>query len=273
MPKNDNMSFWTHLDVLRKVFLRCAAVWLVAAVVAFCFKQQLFDVIFAPSTNDFVLYRLMRDLSVAWGIESLYPADFKALFINTELAAQFITHMKMAAWAGVVVTMPYIVFELYRFVEPALYKNEKKHSISALVFGTLLFVCGVLLNYFVIFPFSFRFLSTYQVSAEVVNQISLSSYISSFLLLSLLMGVMFEIPLLGMFLAKMGLINAPQLRHYRRHAFVVILVIAAVITPTGDAITLMLVSLPIYLLYELTILIVKKKGVKNGVKEGVIEGS
>lgn len=261
MPKNDNMSFWNHLDVLRKVFIRCAAVWLVAAVAAFCFKQQLFDVIFAPSENDFVLYRLMRDLSVAWGIESLYPSDFKALFINTELAAQFITHMQMAAWAGVVVTMPFIIFELYRFVEPALYKNEKRYSVYALVFGTLLFVCGVLLNYFVIFPFSFRFLSTYQVSAEVVNQISLSSYISSFLLLSLLMGVMFEIPLLGLFLAKMGLINATLLKRYRRHAFVTICVIAAVITPTGDAITLMLVTLPIYLLYELTILIVKKKGV------------
>ena len=263
MPTAENMSFWGHLDVLRKVILRCAAVWLVAAVAAFCFKQPLFDVIFAPSRNDFVTYRLMRRLSEACGVASLSPPDFKVLFINTELAAQFITHMKMAAWAGVVVTMPFIIVELYGFVEPALYQNEKRHSVSALVFGTLLFALGVLLNYFVIFPFSFRFLGTYQVSAEVVNQISLSSYISTFLLLSLLMGVMFEIPLLGLFLAKMGLITASLLKKYRRHAVVVILIIAAVITPTGDAITLTLVTLPIYLLYELTILIVKNKELKR----------
>ena len=125
-------------------------------------------------------------------------------------------------------------------------------------FGVLLFALGVLLNYFVIFPFSFRFLSTYQVNEAVVNQIALSSYIDTFLMLSLLLGILFEIPILAYFLAKLGIIEASMLRHYRKHAFVVICIIAAIITPTADVFTLLLVTLPIYLLYEVSILIVRK---------------
>ncbi len=258
MPATENMSFWEHLDVLRKLFFRCAIVWLVATIVAFCFKQWLFDIVFAPSSSDFALYRLMRWLSEKTGILSLNPPDFKVSFINTELAAQFIVHVKIAALTGLIVVTPLVIVELYRFVEPALYESERRYSVRTTLFGSLLFVCGVLLNYFVIFPFSFRFLSAYQVNAAVVNQISISSYISTFLLLSLLMGVLFEIPILGFFLSKMGLLTARMLKHYRRHALVTICLIAAIITPTGDAITLMLVTLPVYLLYELSILIVKK---------------
>ena len=140
---------------------------------------------------------------------------------------------------------------------PALTLTEKRFSVRLTVTGSILFLLGVLLNYFIIFPFAYRFLSTYQVQPDVVNQITISSYISLFLVLSLLMGVLFELPVLAYFLTRMGLLSAQTMRRYRKHAFVAILIIAAVITPTGDAVTLLLVTLPIYALYLLSILVAK----------------
>ena len=155
-------------------------------------------------------------------------------------------------------------------MSPALYEKERKYSLSVIAVGTALFGLGVLLNYFVIFPFSFRFLSTYQVSAEVVNQIALSSYVSTFLMLSLLMGLLFEIPILAFFLGKLGVVDSALLKKFRRHALVAVCIVAAVITPTGDVVTLMLVTVPIYLLYELSIVIIraneKKEIVDNSLK-------
>ena len=152
---------------------------------------------------------------------------------------------------------PYLIIQLYGFVAPALYEQEKRYSVLLIFFGVLLFVLGVVLNYLIIFPFAFRFLSTYQVQEAVVNQIALKSYISTLLVLSLLMGILFEIPIVAYFLAKLGLIDAPLLRQYRKHAFVVLCIIAAVITPTADVFTLLLVTVPLYLLYEGSIRVVK----------------
>ena len=256
-------SFWDHLDVLRKVLFRCLIAWGIAAVAAFCFKDVLFGLLFAPSKDGFASYRLMAWLCATTGWQSLCPGGFEASFINTELAAQFMTHIKVALWAGLVMASPYLIVQLYGFVAPALYDNEKKQSGPILVWGTLLFVLGVLMNYFVIFPFSFRFLNNYQVYAEVHNQISLDSYISTFLMLSLLMGILFEIPIVNYLLAKAGLLQAATLKKYRRHAIVGIAIVAAVITPTGDAVTLTLVTLPIYLLYEASILIVNRTNSKS----------
>ena len=258
MSAEDARSFWDHLEEFRKVLFRCLVAWLIGAVVAFCFKDLLFRVLFAPSSADFVSYRGLCRLSQATGWASLCPGAFEAQFINTELAAQFMTHVKVALWAGLVLTFPFLLAQLYGFVVPALYERERRYTTPLLLGGTLLFVAGVLLNYFVIFPFSFRFLVGYQVYGAVVNQISLSSYISSFVMLSLLMGLLFEIPILNYFLAKMGLLTADTLKKYRRHAIVGIAIVAAVITPTGDAVTLTLVTLPIYLLYEASIGIVKR---------------
>ena len=166
--------------------------------------------------------------------------------------------MQAAFWGGLVLASPYIVYKLYGFVLPALYDHERRYLGSVLVSAILLFLCGILLNYFIIFPFTFRFLGTYQVYEGVVNQISLPSYIGAILSMSLIMGLLFEIPILAYFLARIGIVNADMLRHYRRHAIVIIVILAAVITPTGDAFTLMLVSVPIWLLYELSVWIVKK---------------
>ncbi len=258
MAKNEQqMTFWEHVEVFRKVVFRCLAVWTVCALVAFCFKDWLFGIIFAPAQADFILYRGMCKLSQLTHISVLCPGDFTAQFINIELTSQFMTHLKVALWTGVIAAFPYLIYQLYGFISPALYEQEKRYSVMLIGFGILLFALGVLLNYFIIFPFSFRFLSTYQVQEAVVNQISLKSYIDTFLMLSLLLGIVFELPILAYFLARLGIIETSMLKRYRKHAFVAICIIAAIITPTADVFTLMLVTLPIYLLYEASILIVK----------------
>ena len=258
MSEQKVSSFWDHLEVLRKVLFRCLIAWMVGAVAAFCFKNLLFGLLFAPSRDDFISYQGLAWFCQKTGWQSICPGNFQALFINTELAAQFMTHIKVALGAGLVVVSPYVLVELYGFVAPALYVREKRHAAPIIIWGTLLFVLGVLMNYFIIFPFAFRFLNDYQVYSEVKNQISLSSYVSTLLLLSLLMGALFEIPVVNYLLAKAGLLQAETLKKYRRHAIVAIAIVAAVITPTGDAVTLALVTIPIYLLYEASIIIVKR---------------
>lgn len=246
-------SFWDHLDELRSVLIRCVVAWGICAVAAFCFRDALFAFLFAPSHPDFITYRLLRSLPCGegWGEVSIS-------FINTRLAAQFTVHMQVAALAGLVIAFPYLLWQLYGFLSPALYPHEKRAAGRIIGFGTLLFLCGVALNYLVIFPFAFRFLATYQVQPEVVNRIALDSYVSTLLILSLLMGILFEMPLVAWALGKAGLLEAAWLRQYRRHALVALMILAAVITPTGDAFTLMLVTIPLYLLYELSIMVTPK---------------
>ena len=246
-------SFWDHLDELRSVLIRCVVAWGICAVAAFCFRDALFAFLFAPSHPDFITYRFLDSLPCGegWG-------EVSVSFINTRLAAQFTTHMQVAALAGLVIAFPYLVWQLYGFLSPALYPHEKRAAGRIIGFGTLLFLCGVALNYLIIFPFAFRFLATYQVQPEVVNQIALDSYVSTLLILSLLMGILFEMPLVAWALGKAGLLEAAWLRQYRRHALVALMILAAVITPTGDAFTLMLVTIPLYLLYELSIMVTPK---------------
>ena len=166
-------------------------------------------------------------------------------------------HIQAAMVAGIVVAFPYILYACYGFVAPALYEKEQHYARRLIAGSSLLFAAGVALNYLIIFPFVFRMLSGYQVYEAVPNQIGLDSYIYTLLVLSLMLGLLFELPVVMFFLAKIGLINAPLLHRYRKHAFVVLMVLAAVITPTGDAITLLLVTLPLYMLYLLSILIVR----------------
>lgn len=175
--------------------------------------------------------------------------------INTGLAEQFIIHMKVAMCAGVMCASPYLLYQLFRFVSPALYSNERKYAIRAVGGGYLMFIIGMLVSYFLIFPLTFRFLGTYQVSSDVDNMITLQSYISTLLTMSLSIGLVFEIPILSWLFAKAGFLTSGFMRKYRKHAIVAILVVAAIITPTSDVITLMVVALPMWLLYEVSILI------------------
>ena len=252
-----NKSFWEHLDELRSVIIRCVVAWAVCAAAMFCLRDYLFAFLFAPSQPDFIIYRLLNRLAEATGYQALAVAPFEPQFINTQLAAQFTTHLEVAAMVGLVLAFPYLLWQLYGFVAPALYPNEKRAAGRIICFGTVLFLAGLALNYLIIFPFAFRFLSTYQVQSQVVNQIALGSYVSTLLILSLLMGLLFEMPMVAWALAKAGILHADTLRKYRKHAFVGLMIIAAVITPTGDAFTLLLVTLPLYLLYEVSIAVIR----------------
>lgn len=247
----DQLSFWGHLEVLRHCLFRILAVTLVAGIAAFCFKNLLFSVVLAPKSPDFITYRLFERL--VGPLQS-----FEVGLINIELAQQFIIHLKVALWMGFIIVSPYVIYVLFGFVSPALYQTERKYAVRAVLGGYVMFMLGVLLNYFLIFPLTFRFLGTYQVDPSVNNVISLDSYISTLLMLSLTMGIIFELPVLCWLLAKMGIMKAAFMKKYRRHAIVAVVVLAAIITPTGDAFTLTLVALPIYLLFELSVLIVKK---------------
>lgn len=245
------MTFWDHLEELRGSLLKALAAVLVCTVAAFCCKEWLFAVVMAPSRCDFVTYRLFA--AVAGN-----SASFHVSLFNPELAQQFIVHMRMALWAGLLLVSPYLIYLLFHFVAPGLYAHERRYAVRAVGSGYVMFLAGVALNYLLIFPLAFRFLGTYQVDPSVPNQISLTSYVDMLLMLCFMMGVLFELPVLCWLLAKIGLLESGVMTRYRRHAIVVILIIAAVITPTGDAVTLSLVALPIYLLYELSIIIVKR---------------
>ena len=254
--ESEKQSFWDHLDILRVSLVKIAAVTAVFAVVAFFFKEALFSVILAPKDADFITYRWLYFFS-GW-VTDEQAQDFYVKLINTGLAQQFMIHMKVAMCTGVLCASPYILYQLFRFVSPALYANERKYVVRVVGYGGIMFMVGVLISYFLIFPLTFRFLGTYQVSDQVENMISLQSYISTLLMMSLAMGIVFEIPILSWLFAKLGFISADFMRRYRRHAVVIILVVAAIITPTSDVFTLLLVSLPMWLLYEVSILIVKR---------------
>ena len=249
--KPENLTFWDHVEVLRHCLFRILVAALVASVAAFCFKDALFSVILAPKDADFVTYRLFERISGN-------VTQFSLSLINVNLAQQFIVHMKVALYVGLLATSPYILYVLFGFIAPALYDNEKRFAVRAVASGYLMFIVGVLLNYFIIFPLTVRFLGSYQVSGEVPNLISLESYISTLLMLSFMIGVVFELPVLCWLLAKMGVLKSAFMKQYRRHAIVVIVVLAAIITPTADAFTLALVAVPIYLLFEVSVLIVKR---------------
>lgn len=215
-------------------------------LVAFAMKETLFDIVLAPSKADFFLYRII-------GAE---PFDIK--LINTGLAEQFTIHMKVALTVGLLVASPYILYLLFHFVSPALYENEKRYSVRITLSAYLMFIVGVALNYFLVFPLTVRFLGTYSVSAEIENMLTLSSYVDSMLMMSLWFGIIFELPVVCWILGRLGLLKSEWMTRYRRHAIVAILIIAAIITPTGDIFTLLVVSLPIYLLYEASAILVRR---------------
>ena len=253
MEENGGQTFWEHLDELRSALIRIICAGLLCGIVAFIFKEWLFDFILAPSKSNFITYRLFNSLSGLTGVE---VEDFSVTMINTALAQQFIIHMKTAFIVGLLCASPYILYCVMHFIAPALYNAEKRLIFGVVGSGYAMFLMGLALCYLLIFPLTFRFLGTYQVSEEVTNMISLESYISTLTGMSFMMGIVFELPLICWLMAKMGILKATMMRNYRKHAIVAILVVAAIITPTADAFTLALVSLPMYLLYEISIRVV-----------------
>ena len=240
------MTFWDHLEDLRKSIMRMAGVYILMAVVLFFFKDFLFDdVILAPSKKDFFFYRLVG-------------LDFSLSLVNIEVSAQFMIHMKVTFICALILTFPYLVFELWRFVAPALYEKEKGAVRGAFSFASVLFYLGLAVGYFIILPVMLNFFAGYQVSADVPNTFSLSSYISLFTSTIMTFGLVFEFPTIVAILSALGLVPREMMREYRRHAICAVVIVAALITPSGDPFSLLVCTVPLYMLYEFSIFVCRK---------------
>ena len=241
------MSFWDHLEDLRKSIIHVVLALVGTTVVLFLFKNLLFDgIILAPTHEEFWFYRLLG-------------MDFSLSLVNLEVAAQFMIHMKVTFLLGLVVSFPYLIYEIWKFIAPALYDNEKKAVKGAFALSSGLFYLGVAVGYLIIFPVMLYFFANYQVSADIPNTFSLSSYISLLISTVLAFGIVFEFPTVIALLSALGIVTKEMLRGFRKHAVCVVLILAAIITPTGDPFSLLVCSIPIYILYELSILMCRSQ--------------
>ena len=256
--KNDPnaMTFGGHLEVLRQMLFRIIAVVMALSIVIFCFKDWTFRILLAPSHWDFITYRYIERF-LHWLGSNFTFSEYHVNMIATELSSQFMTHVTAAVYLGLLGASPYIIYELFRFTTPALYENERRYSVRLAIIIFVLFIVGVLMSYFILFPVAFRFLGTYSVSDTVENNITLHSYISTFSTLTLIMGLVFQLPVIAFFLGKIGVVKSDFLKRYRKHALIVIMVVAAIITPP-DLMTLVLVTIPLYLLFEVSIRVIRR---------------
>jgi sec-independent protein translocase protein TatC len=252
------MSFLEHLEELRWHLIRSFIAIFLVAIVAFVFKQIVFDkIILAPKTPEFWTNRMLCKLGQFVNIQKLCinstPFKLKSIY----MAGQFLAHIKISLIAGLVIAFPYVFFEFWKFINPALYQDEKKHTKGAIFYISLLFISGVLFGYFLISPLSVHFLGNYRVSEQVQNDIVLMSYVSIVASVTLASGVLFELPAIIFFLSKVGLVTPAFLKKYRRHALIIILTLSAIITPP-DVFSQILVSFPLIFLYEISIIVSRR---------------
>lgn len=259
MAAKTEMSFWDHLEALRWMLMRVFVVLAVLVAAGLVFVPQIFDsVVLAPCGNDFFLYRALAKLNeLCPFIPGELNKPMHVEIINIKLASQFFLNITLAFWLALLVTFPYLIYEIWRFVCPALYDNEKKGVRWAFLFGTIMFYIGCVVGYSLVFPLTLRFLYNFQISTSISNQLSLDSYMNNFLMLIFMMGIIFELPLVSLLLSKLGILNRSFFSAYRRHAIVALLVVAAIITPSSDPFTLMAVFIPIYILWEVSSFLVK----------------
>lgn len=249
------MTFMDHLEELRWVIIRSLIAVSVAACASFVGYKYLYDdILLAPRTPEFFTNRMMCYLSKLLDSSSLCINSKQFQLINIEMAGQFNSQVSVSIYAGLILAFPYIIYQLWKFISPALYEEERKKTGNAVLSISVLFIVGVLFGYYFITPFSVDFLGSYSVSDKVLNQINLSSYISLVSSLSLVTGLVFEMPVLVYFLTKLGIITPTFLKKYRRHAFIVILIIAAIISPP-DVLSMTLIAIPLWALFEISIMV------------------
>lgn len=257
MAANDGLlSFGGHLEVLRQMLFRILGLTLVFSCLIFCFKSQTFEILLAPGNSSFVTYRIVEKLMHRFDTSFMFE-PFNIELIATDLSSQFTVHLTTSLYLGLLCASPLMMFELFRFITPALLDNERKYSTKIMISAYALFIIGVLMSYYILFPISLRFLGTYSVCDKVHTMVSLDSYISTFVSLTLVLGIVFQLPVVVFILAKMGILTSSQMSKYRKHALILIMLIAAVITPP-DIMTLILVALPLYGLYEISINVIPK---------------
>ena len=274
------MSFLDHLEELRWHIIRAALGAFVFMLIAFFNRKFIFnEIILKPKNPDFITNRFFK-LGSEW-LSKNFHIDTSAIVINTkplnivniDMAGQFNSHINISIVAGLIIASPYIIWEFWSFVKPALHKNEKKYATGAVFYISLLFILGILFGYYLIAPLSINFLSTYIVSDQVVNTIKLSSYIGTITSVTFASGVVFEFPMIALFLSKIGLLSPGFMRKYRRHAYVLLLLIAGIITPP-DVFSQILVCIPLIKLYEISVFIsrsVYKKKKKDLLEEEKFE--
>jgi sec-independent protein translocase protein TatC len=252
------MSFWDHLTELRKRLIRMVLAWLVMTIIAFINSRFIFDkILLAPKDTSFITYKWLCKLGELIHVKTLCLPPMSLSIINLNLSGQFMTDMTVSMFAGLILAFPIIIFQLWQFVMPALYIKERRYARQAVFVMSFLFMVGVLFSYYFMVPWTLNFLGTYQVSEMVANQISLSSYISTVTSTILGVGVVFELPVVVYVLAKIGIITPEFLKKNRKYSFVIILIIAAIITPP-DVFSQMMVTIPLYSLYEISILVAKR---------------
>ena len=259
--EDKELTFWEHLDVLRWALARIVGLWFVLAIGFFIAMPYIFDpVIMGPCHDNFVFYGFLRKIGEMFNLTGdFFTQRFDIKLQNINLAAPFFVHLTTSFVLSIVILVPYIFWEIWLFISPALYPNEAAGVRKALLLGNIMFYIGMAVGYFMVYPLALRFLSTYDLSDNIDTLISLNSYIDNFMMLVLAMGIAFELPLVTWLLSLFGLLTRSTLREYRRHAIVVIVIAAAIITPTGDPFTLTAVALPLYALYELSIFMIKEK--------------
>ena len=271
LNQEKEMTFLDHLEVLRWHLVRSIAAIILLAIVAFVFHQFIFDVIIlAPKNPAFWTNQKLCELGDLVNVSSLCINSKPFKVININMAGQFSTHIIVSIVVGIIVAFPYIFWEFWRFIKPALYDKEKKSSRGAIFYTSLLFSLGVLFGYFLIVPLSVNFLGSYNVSDQVENTINLKSYISTVTSVVLAGGIIFELPILVFFLAKAGLVSSAFLKKYRKHSLVIILALAAIITPP-DVFSQILVCVPLLLLYEVGIYLAKRIEAKNELQEQSVQ--
>ncbi|MDR2232759.1 MAG: twin-arginine translocase subunit TatC [Tannerella sp.] len=258
-PQNEEMSFWDHLEELRWTLFRSIFALLIFTVGGFFVMPYLFDnIILKPCSADFYTYQWMCKVSTYVPfLPDFCDQTFHVPIVNLNLTTQFFTHMSSSFWMAVLLTFPYLMYEVWRFISPALYANEKKSIKWVFTGGTVMFFIGCAVGYFMVYPVTLRFLATYDLSDAITQQVSLESYMDTFLLMIFIMGVVFEMPILSWLLSQLGILRRSFFKKYRRYAIVGLLIAAAIITPSGDPFTLSIVFFPLYGLYELSSFFVK----------------
>jgi sec-independent protein translocase protein TatC len=249
------MSFWEHLEELRTHLIRSAVILLLLAIAAFIMRKFIFDeIILAPKDPDFYTYRAFCALAKWLSIDSLCLGTVPLNIINIEMSGQFNTHVYVSMMAALVLAFPYLLWEIWSFIRPALLPKEKKYSRGAVVYSTVLFFLGMLFSYFFIVPLTINFFASYQVSSSVSNTITLSSYINTVVSVTLLCGLVFELPIIVFFLTNVGILTPTLLKKSRKYVLIILLTIAAILTPP-DVISQILVTIPLMGLYEISVLI------------------
>ncbi|MFZ2286499.1 MAG: twin-arginine translocase subunit TatC [Bacteroidales bacterium] len=250
-----DMTFLQHLEELRWHIIRALIAVVAGAILAFMFKNIIFDyVILAPNNPDFITNRLLCRLADAVNAPALCINQNPIELISIKMSGQFTTHLNISLVAGLIMAFPYVFWEFWSFFRPALYEKERKYARGAVTMASILFLTGILFGYFIISPLSINFLGTYRVSDIVNNQINITSYIGSVTSVALSAGITFELPIVVFFLARIGIVTPEFMRKYRKHSIVLVMILAAVITPP-DVFSLVLVTIPLILLYELSIYI------------------